>query len=333
MAACPPSPARAATPCEWAPHAPDQHLVQRGDTLWDLASVFLKNPWCWPQVWESNRDQIRDPHWIYPGQMILLDRTRGVLRLSNTTQDNLQSIRLSPAARSSALEKARIPVIAEQLQRLLARHSLLSPGKLEHAPIVVGLLQNRTLAAEGDTLIVRGELDGQSLFDVIRLSAPVIDPDNEEVLGIAGRKVGQVRLLAQGTLSHRFRVTTSNAELRPGDRLYPAAESVLKPIAIHRSSAPAGKLAAVLHEGRWAGPNDLVAINRGAAHGMEPGSVVRVVQQVRIRADDPSHTVYSPEDAPTVALLLVFFVTERASVGVVMRSSDTITVGDTVLPP
>src|SRR5688572_27553263 len=85
-AAKPPSPeskVAVTTRCEFLPNAPDQHLVVRGDTLWDISGKFLQHPWCWPQVWGINREHINDPHWIYPGQIVYFDRAAGRLRLGN----------------------------------------------------------------------------------------------------------------------------------------------------------------------------------------------------------------------------------------------------------
>ncbi len=327
--------AQGATICEWASDAPDQHHVQRGDTLWAIASVFLKNPWCWPQVWGSNRDTIRDPHWIYPGQLILLDRVRGVLHMREAERDAYlyPSFRLSPSLRSQALEQAPIPVISSQLLRMLSRIRLLDSPLSEGAPVISGISESRKLAAEGDIIFVRGQLGSSLHFDVVRPSMPVIDPDSHQILGTVSQHVGRAQLRARGTLSHRFIVTSSKAELQTGDRLLPVSQAARSPASIHASQAPAGKLAAILHEGRWAGPNDMVVINRGAEHGLSAGSVVRVARHVRIRADEPPQTNLDPEAPQPVALLLVLDVADRMSLAVVTRSRDTVTVGDIVLPP
>ncbi len=366
--------AQGATICEWASDAPDQHHVQRGDTLWAIASVFLKNPWCWPQVWGSNRDTIRDPHWIYPGQLILLDRVRGVLHMREAERDaylypsfrlspSLRSLaleqapipvissqllrmgeaerdaypylslRMSPSLRSQPLERAPIPVISSQLLRMLSRIRLLDSPLSEGAPVISGISESRKLAAEGDIIFVRGQLGSSLHFDVVRPSMPVIDPDSHQILGTVSQHVGRAQLRARGTLSHRFIVTSSKAELQTGDRLLPVSQAARSPASIHASQAPAGKLAAILHEGRWAGPNDMVVINRGAEHGLSAGSVVRVARHVRIRADEPPQSNLVPEEPQPVALLLVLDVADRMSLAVVTRSRDTVTVGDIVLPP
>ncbi len=319
--------------CEWAIDAPDQHHVQRGDTLWGIASLFLNNPWCWPQVWEGNRDQIRNPHWIYPGQLILLDKARGVLRADQSDVDGYRLERLSPSARALSAERTRVPVISEHLLNMLSRTRLLDARQLESTPRIIGIAENKTLAAVGDAVVVRGELESASRFDVIRPSMPITDPGSTKILGVAGRKIGRVDLVSRGTLSHRFLVTASEAELQSGDLLVPMAEPVSSPVSIHPSEAPPGQLAAILHEGRWAGPNDLVVINRGANHGLTIGSVARVTRHVRIRADESLQPNHLAEEVQDVALLLVLGIADPMSVAVVIRSRDTVTVGDNVLPP
>ncbi|MFM8467900.1 MAG: LysM peptidoglycan-binding domain-containing protein [Oxalobacteraceae bacterium] len=323
----------ATSECDWASDAPSEHQVQRGDTLWGIASLFLKNPWCWPQVWEINRDSVRDPHWIYPGQLILLDRLRGVLRMGLPEQRPDSTVHWSPAVRAQALEPQRVPVVAGPMLRLLSRTRLLDAGQLDVAPVIVGMTEGRALAGEGDSVFVRGDLGHEQSFDVVRPSAPVADPDTHDVLGLVSRKVGRVRLAASGTLTHRLVVTASEAEMQVGDRLVRIAEPLSSPPSIHASAAPAGKLASILHEGRWAGTNDLVMLNRGESHGIDRGSIVRVARHVRIRADEFSPALHASDEAQSIALLLVLGVTERMSVAMVMRSRDTITVGDLVLPP
>ena len=105
FAATPNAAAPAASRCLFLPNAPDQHLVVKGDTLWGIAGKFLEHPWCWPQVWGMNREEIRNPHWIYPGQIVYFDRVAGRLRLGKPTGSSSPSgtVRLSPQVRLQSM--------------------------------------------------------------------------------------------------------------------------------------------------------------------------------------------------------------------------------------
>ena len=329
--------------CQWAPNAPDQHRVQRGDTLWDLASLFLENPWCWPRVWQQNQDLIRDPHWIFPGQVIVLDRTRGLLRLESDSENTLPMVRLSPRMRPENLASLPVPLISRQLQSLIAQSPLLTTDNLNDAPVISEVPEQRAMAAEGDIVFVRGKLGASTRFDVVRIKQALRDPDNGESLGMAGMRIGRVQVkpepLPETTTKttaqlHQFTVTASRSELQSGDRLMPAIDTRLPAISPHASSVRSGKLAAILHEGRWASLHDLVAINRGARDGLNPGSVVRVVRHVRIGHHENASPRPSDDEqthASTLALLLVFDVAERVSLAAVMRATEAITVGDAIL--
>ena len=66
---------------ELLPNAPDSYTVKPHDTLWGISGLYLKSPWRWPELWGMNLEQIRNPHLIYPGQVLFLDKTNGRARL------------------------------------------------------------------------------------------------------------------------------------------------------------------------------------------------------------------------------------------------------------
>lgn len=316
--------------CQWAAEAPDRHRVQQGDTLWELASLFLQNPWCWPHVWQQNQDRISNPHWIYPGQVIVLDRARGVLRPDDDAGNALPLAHWSPRVRAETIASLPIPLVSRQLQTLLSRAPLLPASSLVSAPVISDLPEQRRMAAEGDIVFVKGALGTATQFNVVRVAQALRDPDSGELLGMAGQHVGRVTLTAKGELSHRFVVTASRSELQPGDKLMPVTDARLPSLSPHPSTTRSGKLIAILHEGRWATLHDLVALNLGARDGLDPGSVVRVVRHGRIGHHESASSFLSGDDQ-TQAILLVFDVAERVSLAAVMRSTAAITVGDDIL--
>lgn len=314
--------------CEFSRTAPDSHRVRQGDTLWQIAAIFLENPWCWSTVWEINREQIRDPHWIYPGQTIFFDRERQQLGLHPTEAEPL--VRQSPTIRTEAVKASPLPIIAPALTRRFNTTALIPVGLLANAPQVAGMRDGRRMAAVSDAVIVSGSLQGQTLFQVIRPLQNVADPDTGLPLALSSLQVGTVSLEGAGSQgTHHFRVASSLTEILTGDRLIPLAKPAQAQWVPHPARAFSGRIAAVLRGTKWAGTHDIVAINRGTYAGLDAGSVIAVARQARIPVLTGHYppTVLTPEK---IATLLVFDVTDHAALAVVIRASDTFTIGDAV---
>lgn len=314
--------------CTFLPSAPDAHVVTRGDTLWDIASRFLHNPWCWTQVWERNREQISNPHWIYPGQTIVLDRQRGLLHVE-TLADSTATVaeRRSPAARAEMLPAAEpVATIDPRLLATAANYRLVDAADIAGAPRILGFSESRRMASPGDLALVEGRLPAQTELDVVRVLNPVIDPDDGAVLGMPLLRVGRARLLSSDS-PHRFVIREAYSELMAGDLLVPAEPMAVPDISPHESPVVEGKVAAVLRDSRWAAQRDVVAINRGRRDGLDAGSVVRVMKPVRISGND------SRQDPPSqpIATLLLFAVSDQMAFALVMRSSNVFSAGDTIV--
>lgn len=316
--------------CSFLPSAPDAHVVTRGDTLWDIASRFLQNPWCWPQVWEQNREQISNPHWIYPGQTIVLDRQRGLLRVATSADPTAAATmtnRRSPAARAEMLHAAEpVAAIDPRLLATAANYRLVSAAEITGAPRILGFSESRRMASPGDLALVEGRLPAQTELDVVRALNPVINPDDGAVLGMPLLRVGRARLLSSGG-PHRFEIREAYSELMAGDLLVPAEPKAMPDISPHESPMVEGKVAAVLRDSRWAAQRDVVAINRGRRDGLDAGSVVRVMKPVRIDGNDSSQ---EPPSQP-IATLLLFAVFDQMAFALVMRSSNVFSAGDTIV--
>ena len=327
--------------CRFADDAPELHVVVRGDTLWDLASRFLRDPWCWPRVWKDNHATVTNPHLIYPGQQIRLDRVHGLLSSSPADDPALPVVRLAPAMRPQEIAAAPLPLIASTWLSLAQKTPLMSLAELAQAPQIVALSGERRMAGAGDLIYVRSKPGSAQPLplsaELRRPLAPVIDPDNGKPIALATRRIGRADWL-RGTPDgvQAMHVTEASEELMAGDllvRVQPTAtaEAGLVP---HAAAALQGRVAALLHDRRWASVHDIVALNRGARHGLAAGSVVNVVRPVRIGSHElpPDLSTASAISEP-VATLLVIEVLEHAALAIVMRAQEPLSAGATVISP
>ena len=129
------------------PDAPDQYVVQRGDTLWGIAGKFLSEPWRWPDIWRLNKEQIRNPHLIYPGNVVRLDRATGMLSIE----------RVEPRVRVEPLAREAIPTIPlKVIEPFLARPLVIERGGLDKAPQIVATQEGRFNIGAGSRAYVDG---------------------------------------------------------------------------------------------------------------------------------------------------------------------------------
>lgn len=317
--------------CEWAANAPEKYHVRTGDTLWDIASVFLSNPWCWPSVWKPNQDRIQNPHWIYPDQVIVLNRLNGTLQLQPNNEEPARH--LVPTIRSTTMRGSQVPMLSKPLESLLLRTPLISSSHLPDIATISTIENDHVIAGKGDFILAKGHLGNNERFDVFRIDQVIVDPDTRLPLGVAGLNIGRAQVHQRGDTVHRLKVTRSDREFRVGDKLLPASDLSDTPMFPHPAKITDGKLAAILHEGRWARLHDIVVINRGAIHGLDPGSVVHVVPRVRINPNEDSSVPQRLNAKPSIGTLLVFKVQEKISLAMIMQARDVITEGDSITSP
>jgi len=150
---------------------PDSYTVQKGDTLWSISARFLKKPWLWPEVWQAN-GQIKNPHLIYPGDVVNLAYIDGQPRLSvgETSRTTTQQSGLQPHVRATQLEKAIAPLPLDAIALFLHRPRIISKEEFDTAPHVVGFEDGHIVGTPGNLAFVRG-LDAQpgQHFSVVRV--------------------------------------------------------------------------------------------------------------------------------------------------------------------
>lgn len=335
---------------ELAPNAPDSHVVQRGDTLWDISKLFLKSPWRWPELWGMNRDQIRNPHLIFPGQVLVLDKSSGraVLRMAqDVSAVPTNTVKLSPRVRAEPLLGGAIAAVPLHLiGPFLNEAVVFETDELVRAPRIVATQEGRVLVSRGETAYVRGELAGAHDFRLFREPRPLFDPETRELLGFEATYVGTAEFVREaGTtpgpgntllaVPATFTISSTRLEAGIGDRLSPVPPRDLAAYAPHAPAKPVdGRIVSVYGEAVRAGQNQIVVLNRGTRDGMERGHVLALWRAGRAAIDrtDEQRTVMRLPDEKH-GLLFVFRTFERVSYALILSVQEPVGVGDRFTQP
>ena len=338
-----------AAECAFKPNAPDQHRVVKGDTLWDISGTFLEHPWCWPQVWGMNRDEIRNPHWIYPGQIVYFDRKTGRLSLNKPGEGDGRGeppvLRLSPQVRSAGLESDAIQSIpAGVIEPYLTQPLIIEKDQLASAPRIAASEENRVYLGAGDRLYVRGELNGATSFQVFRPGGPLRDPQTGAVLAHEATYVGTVSLVKAATPGvdvHTFTVSSSVSEMGVGDRLVPAPPPAVRNYVPHAPQRPVDARVMSIYSGvTHAGQSQVVTVNRGSIDGLDVGAVLQLYHFGKTVPDPEGRKGFLGIGRSTIKLpdeqygsLFIFRVFGRVSYGLIMQVTAPVEVGDVAKSP
>ena len=333
---------------ELAPNAPDSHTVKRGDTLWDISKLFLKSPWRWPELWGMNLDQIRNPHLIYPGQVLVLEKSGGRARLRLAQGGPDGTVKLSPRVRSEALGDGGVPAVPMHLiGPFLNEGVVFSANELERAPRVVAAPEGRVMMGRGDKAYVLGDLGGLRDWRVFRQATPLRDPTTKEILGYEARFLGTAEYTREGgstatvdgksslAVPATFELLSVKEEVGIGDRLAPVPQRDFSNFAPHAPAKPiSGQIISVYGESLIAGQNQVVSINRGAADGVERGHVLAVLRDgplVTDRTTEKPTQIKLPDERH--GLMFVFRVFDRVSYGLVLQVQQPVSAGDRFTQP
>jgi len=352
--------------------APDRYVVVPGDTLWGISGRYTDSPWRWPELWGMNREQIQNPHLIYPGYVILLDRARGRLTIgapgtsgpgpdattgstpgstatatapsasTGTTPAAPGTVKLSPRSRGEALAKDMIPSIpAGAIEPFLSRPLVIEPDGLDKAPTIVGTQTDRVIISEGNSAYVRGIGSAkEGTWYVYRRGGALVDPDTRETLAYEAIYLGTAQLTRPGEPATVV-LTSAVQEIEPGDKLVAAGSIQPLNYAPHapnvflkgRVMSIYGGLGGKVGE---AGPMSVIAINRGRADGLEVGHVLALYSLGGTVRDVSRRR--GADDAiqlpdERAGLSFVFRVFERVSYALVMNITRPVSPLDVVQTP
>ncbi len=348
------------------PDAPERYTVERGDTLWGISGRYLDKPWDWPQLWNMNRQQIRNPHRIYPGDVLVLDRTTGRLRV--------ETVAMSPRVRIEDLKDAVPTIPPSVIEPFISRPMVITENELDSAPKIIATEESRVVVGAGNIAYVKGlaKEKGDS-WHIYRRGDKLVDPDTGALLGYLGLYLGEARVRAFGDIS-RIEIIKSTQEIYTGDSLVPI--TIEPPVFAYAPRAPAGKV-----QGRVMALNDnlyetgrysVVSLSRGSKDGLEVGHVLALYrspntaryslrtssmlgrtgptgndgrrlyyeEQLNVR-DSPLFNTQKPINDADLAklpderygLVMVFRAFERASFGLVMQSKLPVAIDDIVTTP
>jgi LysM domain len=324
------------------PNAPDSYVVKRGDTLWGIAKVFLRDPWFWPEIWQVN-PQVQNPHLIYPGDTLRLVYIEGRPTIMLQRGD---AAKVLPRVRSEPFEGAVTTIPYETVAAFMSKPTVLDKEQIKAAPYVLATADMHVAIAEGDILYARGfsgRVDPGTHYNVVRIGDALRDPDDNRILGYDGIFTGAGHITRGGDPATLV-MTESTRETEPGDKLFVGGVDVpLDFIPSPPKVKTNGRIIAVSNGVTIIGQYEVVIINRGASDGLAPGNVLAVYKAGDLVADTAnkgflngmsrllSEKVQLPDER--TGTFLVFKTFDHLSYGLIMEATNVIRVADRVENP
>ena len=346
---------------ELAPNAPDTYVVKRGDTLWDISKMYLKSPWRWPELWGMNLKALPNPHLIFPGQTLYLDKSDGYARLRTQPVGGSDTVRLSPRTRTDTLASLALPTLKSHLiAPFLVEPLVADAATIEQAPRLVATTDQRVLMAAGDRVYARGSANAQlstkagnpRSFRVFRDAVALKDPVSGEILGYEARYLGNAELARSETVEEvsdgkgkvkqelvpaTVDITATKEEIRAGDRMLPEPGRNFKNYIPHEPQTNVNARVVSIYGSSnvaVAGQNQVVAINMGSTQGIEPGHVLTLLTKGDLVKDvtaDGKPMIKLPSEHNGLAMVFLTF--DKVSYALLLEVRTGVQVGDRLVNP
>jgi hypothetical protein len=343
----------------YEPEYPEIYIVQKGDTLWDISTVFLRDPWHWPEIWFKN-PQIDNPHLIYPGDQLAIIYVGGAKMVqivkrgngdqvqttsSNTTSrpattetTGIKIVKLSPRVRSEAIDATLPSIPTENLRHLLSKPLLISKEELDKAAYIISSVDDHLINSTNDKIYVRklNTSIGNGRYQIFKPDKALHDPVTGELLGYQSLHAGEAKLLVAGDPA-TLQVTSADREILRNDKVIPIDNTNFE-----RDYFPGppyaylnGRVIALLDAISQIGRYQTIAINLGERDGLQTGNLLRVMRNGTVVSDyaekDPGYTVKLPDER--IGLVLVVRTFEKMSYALIMESDQPISLKDYVESP
>lgn len=318
-------------PIQLADKAPVQHVVVPGDTLWGISAQFLKEPWRWPEIWHMNREQIRNPHRIYPGDVIVLDRDANGNPRLRIQQDG----KLRPQIYAESNVTAIPPIPPNVIEPFISQPLVIEEKELDKAARIIATQQDRVFLGEGNVAYVDDAEPSQEFWQVYRSGKPLYDPvDNTRILGYEAFYLGTATQTRPGQPA-TFEITSAKQEIGRSDRLVPASRPPLVDYIPHKPDTSVdGRIVSVYGGVGAAGRGSIVSLNLGSEAGMEIGHVLALERNRTVtERDENDQKINVQIPSERIGLLFVFRTFNRISYALVLQSEGTVEVNDFVRTP
>ena len=336
------------------PDYPERHVVVAGDTLWDISKKFLKDPWLWPSVWHIN-PTIRNPHLIYPGDVIVMYIVDGKPYITLDGQAGLQPegvekkevkppvkqkpglrvVKLSPRSRSSSIAKSISTIPMSEIRSFLDRPRVVTEEQLDQAPYIVSSYEEHLISSTGNKIYVRNLTDPIGSYNVVRPGKEYIDPETEEVLGYEAVYLADARLIKAEKDEDKpstFLITKAFREVLNNDVLIPGEErdQVFQFTPRVPPEKVNGQIMSVFNGVSQIGQYMVVVLNRGEDDGLAPGHVLAIMAKGKVVDDSQRFFLFNDVDLPDerAGIMMVFKTYKNISYALVMDAYRSMHVND-----
>ena len=332
----------------YEPEYPQTYIVQEGDTLWDISSVFLRDPWLWPEIWFKN-PQVENPHLIYPGDTLAIIYIGGQKRIQLASRGadgsvlsqgsgGMQIVKISPRVRSKSIDASIPSIPIESIRHLLERPLVIDTETLNSSAYVLGSVDDHLVNSINDKLYVR-KLDtstGNGRYHIFRPNRALYDPVTNELLGYEALFVGESKLLLRGDPAS-VRVTNSEREILRDDRVIPMDNTHFERDFFPKppTTEVRGAVISLLDAISQVGQHQTIAVNIGIRDGIETGNVLDILRVGKIvtdkAEDDPAFRVKLPDEKIGSIMIIRSF--EKMSYALIMEADSPVSDQDYVKTP
>lgn len=305
------------------PNLPQPYIVKKGDTLWDIANYFFKNPMKWMHIWEHNL-YITNPDLIYPGNKIWFNEAKA-------KSGGLTTVRPHPEVHTMPAQRLEPAIDPSLLLTALARQDFIQPGKVKGIGYILDSPDDRINYGVNDRLYLKfgRPVEDGTRFDVFRTTEPIRDPATGKVVGMLVNHLGQIEVTSQADGIARGVVVRAFEELSRGDRLKPARKIDTHIVPSYPTAPVNGRIIYIRNNAAEAGQHQVVGINLGTKNGIKAGSELLIGHAGRIIQDQVSDkTIALPSE--NIGRLIVLASQDDTAIALVTESTRPIDIGDAV---